>query len=418
MGGLFVIYGTAYPTVTVEPRAYAGKTLILYSDAPAPVPAGDPRQDPFTGGPDFSESGGSPTPLPGYGPNVRTIMQVKVAAATVAAPLAPLPSTYERDVSVALANSFRVSQPAPIVPESAYNPVYNPATPFNDTYLTIGAQNLTFTPVGESASMNVQLGSKALHELFTPTYGRMDSLLAVEIPNTNWLNQTTIPFFNFDPPTEYLPNDQIQLWKVTHNGVDTHTIHFHLFNVEIVNRVGWDGTASSRPARGSGATPASGAPCAARARRAPKSSSPAVSGAAATSEYGNAGRARPARRGQGAHRAVRVALALPGGGPPDHRLDRGRRPSHPGGEGRPPARGRRSCTNIKVLLMFVHGRSAGKSPGLESPLRDGGRPGGAVHDEAGGRGGLLAAAPRPPRPGRKVPPSSQGHLPARPLPRR
>ncbi len=226
--------------VVVDFSAYAGKTLILYSDAPAPVPAGDPRQDPFTGGPDFSESGGSPTPLPGYGPNVRTIMQVKVAATPVA-PYTALPSSYDADVSVALANSFRLSQPAPIVPESAYNPVYNPATPFNDTYLTIGAQELTFTPVGEAGSMSVTLGSKALHELFTPTYGRMDSLLAVEIPNTNWLNQTTIPFFNFDPPTEYLPNDQIQLWKVTHNGVDTHTIHFHLFNVQIVNRVGWDG---------------------------------------------------------------------------------------------------------------------------------------------------------------------------------
>ena len=32
-----------------------------------------------------------------------------------------------------------------------------------------------------------------------------------------------------------------QFWKITHNGVDTHAIHFHLFNVQLINRVGWDG---------------------------------------------------------------------------------------------------------------------------------------------------------------------------------
>jgi hypothetical protein len=31
------------------------------------------------------------------------------------------------------------------------------------------------------------------------------------------------------------------VWKITHNGVDTHAIHFHLFNVQLINRVGWDG---------------------------------------------------------------------------------------------------------------------------------------------------------------------------------
>jgi hypothetical protein len=33
----------------------------------------------------------------------------------------------------------------------------------------------------------------------------------------------------------------VQIWKVTHNGVDTHFIHFHLFDVQLLNRVGWDG---------------------------------------------------------------------------------------------------------------------------------------------------------------------------------
>jgi hypothetical protein len=42
------------------------------------------------------------------------------------------------------------------------------------------------------------------------------------------------------PMSEPSPGDGTQIWKITHNGVDTHTIHFHLFNVQLLNRVAWD----------------------------------------------------------------------------------------------------------------------------------------------------------------------------------
>ena len=224
--------------VVVDFSAYAGKTLIVYNDAPAPVPAGDPRQDFWTGGPDFTTAGGSPTPLPGYGPNTRTVMQIKVRATPLGG---AQPALNLASITTAVRQSFAASLPMPIVPEAAYNPVYNPAVPYTDTYPQIQTLSLDFTPMGEAASKLIKFENKALHELFTTNYGRMNSLLGVEIPNTNWVNQTTIPFANFDPPTEYLPNDQQLIWKITHNGVDTHTIHFHLFNVQIVDRVGWDG---------------------------------------------------------------------------------------------------------------------------------------------------------------------------------
>ena len=35
--------------------------------------------------------------------------------------------------------------------------------------------------------------------------------------------------------------DGTQIWKITHNGVDTHTIHTHLFSAQLINRVAWDG---------------------------------------------------------------------------------------------------------------------------------------------------------------------------------
>ncbi len=66
--------------VVVDFSQFAGKTLLVYNDAPAPVPAFDPRVDYYTGDPDQSIAGGAPSTLPGYGPNTRTIMQIKVNA--------------------------------------------------------------------------------------------------------------------------------------------------------------------------------------------------------------------------------------------------------------------------------------------------------------------------------------------------
>jgi FtsP/CotA-like multicopper oxidase with cupredoxin domain len=98
------------------------------------------------------------------------------------------------------------------------------------------------TGAGASATANSQhIEPKAIQELFTLDYGRMNATLGVEMPFTNFNTQTTIPYGYVEPPTEMLSDGEYQLWKITHNGVDTHFIHFHLFNVQVINRVGWDG---------------------------------------------------------------------------------------------------------------------------------------------------------------------------------
>ncbi len=68
----------------VDFSKFAGKTLILYNDAPAAFPARVPGYDYYTGAPDLSPTG-APTILPGYGPNTRTVMQVTVADTTPSA---------------------------------------------------------------------------------------------------------------------------------------------------------------------------------------------------------------------------------------------------------------------------------------------------------------------------------------------
>ena len=102
------------------------------------------------------------------------------------------------------------------------------------------------TGTGASATAGVvtlvSYDGKAIQELFTLDYGRMNATLGNELLFTNFLIQTTLPFGFSEWPTEIIQADKPQIWFLTHNGVDTHFIHFHLFNVQIINRVGWDGS--------------------------------------------------------------------------------------------------------------------------------------------------------------------------------
>jgi FtsP/CotA-like multicopper oxidase with cupredoxin domain len=230
----------------------SGSTLILYNDAPAPIPALDPRLDYYTGDPDQTDTGGAPSTLPGYGPNMRTLLQFRVSGA----PGTPLDLN---SLNAVLPAAFAASQPAPIVPEQAYGTEFG-AT-FANTYSGISDTSLTYTPLPGSplptytplanspfppascvnGTCTVPILPKAIQELFELNYGRMNATLGVELPFTNFNTQTTIPLGYMDPVTEVMNTGDTQIWKITHNGVDTHFIHFHLFNVQLINRVGWDG---------------------------------------------------------------------------------------------------------------------------------------------------------------------------------
>ena len=249
--------------VVIDFSQFAGKTLILYNDSPAPVPAFDPRIDYYTVNPDHTAVGGAPSTLPGFGPNTRTIMQFKVANA------APAPAYNAAPLAAALQAAFAASQPKPVVAEMAYNgvmatpvtnntyakifvgsattPTFNFTTgdsvsykPYNAATKTIGS-TLKTVPAG-TAVTDFPVLNKAIQELFDPNYGRMNATLGVELPFTSALVQTTIPLGYIDPVTEKIDDGETQIWKITNNGVDTHPVHFHLVNVQVINRIGWDGT--------------------------------------------------------------------------------------------------------------------------------------------------------------------------------
>lgn len=134
---------------------------------------------------------------------------------------------------------------------SAYTASQHPLIVPKGVYARIQSTSLTFAPVGSTVPIKFDLQPKAIQELFETNYGRMNATMGMELPNTNVTTQTTIPYGYIDPVTEIVSaytdpltpasSDGTQLWKITHNGVDTHAIHFHLFDVQVINRVGWDG---------------------------------------------------------------------------------------------------------------------------------------------------------------------------------
>jgi len=251
--------------VLIDFSAFRGKTIILYNDAGAAVPAADSRLDYYTNDWDQTAVGGHAPTVPGYGPNIRTIMRFQVADVTPAPAydLAALQGVFRSTATTQ--GVFAKSQDPILVPQAPYNAAYGTTAFPADTkaYGRIQSTSLTFNPlnlstpaIGDQVATVVpmDLRPKAIQELFENDYGRMNATLGVELKFTNGANQTTIPYGYVDPVTEIVANspdilttsigtagDGTQIWKITHNGVDTHPVHFHLFNVQLINRVDWAG---------------------------------------------------------------------------------------------------------------------------------------------------------------------------------
>jgi hypothetical protein len=139
--------------VVVDFSKFAGKTLILYNDAPAPVPAFDSRIDYYTGDPDQTTTGGAPSTLPGFGPNTRTIMQINVTATST------VPGSHSLDLAAlktALPTIYSgtptaPNQPAPIIPVGVFanigdTSIVTAAGPVTNVTLTAGGSGYTTTP--------------------------------------------------------------------------------------------------------------------------------------------------------------------------------------------------------------------------------------------------------------------------------
>jgi FtsP/CotA-like multicopper oxidase with cupredoxin domain len=277
--------------VIVDFSQYAGQTLILYNDAPAAYPARVPSYDYYTGQPDMSPNGAAAV-LPGYGPNTRTIMQVTVSAGAGT----PFNLQALRNAFSHKANGtgvFESGQHPIIVGQAAYNSAYgtnfaassNCNAPNSTLNICDGLVRVSDTSTfgfntlkNQTTKSTMPLQPKAIHDEMNATtfdeYGRMQANLGVEAqpptpglqnvtlypyvnPSTELIDGTSLPRqtitydVNGDPvsdvkitpvatATDGTITDGTQIWRITHNGVDTHPIHFHFYDVQLVNRVTWD----------------------------------------------------------------------------------------------------------------------------------------------------------------------------------
>ncbi len=249
--------------VVVDFSAYAGKTIILYNDAPAAFPAGVPTYDYYTNDQDLTMMGGAPTTPPGFGPNTRTIMQIRVGT-TVTTPtpdvtLANLQSVWAKTATKR--GVFEVSQDPIIIPQAAYNSAYNATYPNTAAgqYVQIAETSKTFQPIDAAgalqAAVTIPIEEKAAHDemggVYDP-YGRMSGMLGLSLPGTTSQIAQFLAYGFASPPVDIISGsvsgtlvgslgDGTQIWRITQNGVDTHTIHVHLANAQLLNRVAWDG---------------------------------------------------------------------------------------------------------------------------------------------------------------------------------
>jgi FtsP/CotA-like multicopper oxidase with cupredoxin domain len=224
-----------------------GTKFILYNDCPAPAPGFDPRYDYFTGDPDNSSGGGAPPTLPGFGPNTRTLMQIVIDPTGPASTWNGMPT-----LNTAWNTAYKTYQDPPLVPQAAYGPAFG--TTFTDQFLSnnIVDPTLTFIPFGSTTAIKMPTQDKAIIENWDMVYGRMNALLGGALPNLGPQAGTATPLSYFNPTTEVIlssqgtlvgtAGDHTQIWRVDHQGVDLHAIHFHLVNVQVINRVALDGT--------------------------------------------------------------------------------------------------------------------------------------------------------------------------------
>jgi FtsP/CotA-like multicopper oxidase with cupredoxin domain len=252
-GGTLFLGPAERADIIVDFTNFAGKTLILYNDAPTAFPALDPHYDYYTGAPDRTDIGGAPAIPPGVGPNNRTVMQIRVSGSGGTAPV----DDYNPATLAALEGAFKTYNGVPgafaqgqdpvVVGQSAYNTAYDrtfPATWPNWGLSRVSDTNLSFKDPAGIQVTGLPMLPKAIHDEMGASFddfGRMSAKLGLEVPFVNAAIANFVLQNFVDPATEIVAPGGTQIWKITHNGVDTHPIHFHLFDVQVVNRVGWDG---------------------------------------------------------------------------------------------------------------------------------------------------------------------------------
>jgi spore coat protein A len=178
--------------VIIDFTGQAGQEFILYNDAPGPFPAGAPDTDYYLGNPKNPIQ-----PLAGTGPDTRNVLRIKVVT-----------GAFDPQPLGAILNPTLIDPPLLSPPPTTVPPIPPLAAPVGST-----RRNLT------------------LNEAFDQ-YGRLIQLLGTTTP---------APGGGFGlayeaPATEIVQAGTTEVWAIYNITADTHPIHFHLVNVQVLSR--------------------------------------------------------------------------------------------------------------------------------------------------------------------------------------
>jgi spore coat protein A len=209
MTGSLVVAPAERPDIIIDFSAMAGKKIILYNDAPAPFPMGDPLNDYFPGLDNGNPVNASTTA--GYGPNTRVLMSFVVGNSVTAPADQPLRITTTTKMP-GIDPSIKLDKPANLV--GAVGKL-TPTPPF--------------TP--KQSGTNYAVRRLTLNEGFDE-YGRLIQMLGTT-------TESSPGFFGRaydETPTEVVRKDDVEVWEVFNTTGDVHPMHWHLVNVQVVNR--------------------------------------------------------------------------------------------------------------------------------------------------------------------------------------
>jgi spore coat protein A len=200
--------------VVIDFNGAAGSTFILYNDAPGPFPSGDPRTDYFTGDPDQTAFGGAPSTVAGFGPNTRTLLKIVVSSGSGDS----VSSTWLGQLNTQLRNNFLSGNQPGLLFNNGDPSV--PAFPFTGVANRMLTLNEDFDNYGRLIQTIGTFTSKSLDNQGLNTWG-----LAY-----------------ISDATETTTAGAIEVWQIFNLTGDTHPIHFHLVNVQIIQRQAFTGT--------------------------------------------------------------------------------------------------------------------------------------------------------------------------------
>jgi spore coat protein A len=191
--------------VIIDFSRNAGDEIILYNDAPGPFPGGASDTDYFL------ENPLNPVhPLPGTGPDTRQILRIKVVPARTPDPQPPQP----------ILNPALIDPPLLVQPAAVVAPM--PPLPI---------------PAG------VPVRDLSLNEEFD-AYGRLTQLLGTLTPKEAGAG---LGREYLDTPTETVAAGSTEVWRIFNLSADTHPIHFHLVNVQVLQREAFTGDGLGTP---------------------------------------------------------------------------------------------------------------------------------------------------------------------------